>query len=159
MRHPRKLSGRIITWLFHSTFVTPLFFTSTDQTALSIKCYSILYHFLISLSIHTICIVHLFYLVQRSFFCLLHTLRTDSPPASLKLRKITGHWFIHNSHSFWSSAIFKPSNKSLLSLRISKKEASILMTSVFPNMRGLVKSVISAGSVFTKARISYVLST
>lgn len=91
MRHPRKLSGRIITWLFHCTFITPLYFTSTDQTTLSIKCGSILYHFLISLSIHTICIVHLFYLVQRSFFCLLHTLRTDSPPASLKLRKITGH--------------------------------------------------------------------
>lgn len=87
MRHPRKLSGRIITWLFHSTFVTPLFFTSADQTTLSIKCGSIFYHFLISLSIHTIRITHLFYLVHRSFFCLLHTLRTDSPPASLKLKK------------------------------------------------------------------------
>lgn len=35
---------------------------------------------------------------------------------------------------FTQFLIFKPSNKSLLSLRISKKEASILMTNVFPNL-------------------------
>ena len=71
------------------------------------------------------------------------------PSTSLNDRKITGHWFIHFSHSILLFfATFSPSNIIMLSFSISKKDANILIAIVFPNLLGLVISVTFVASYF-----------
>ena len=57
---------------------------------------------------------------------------------SLKEKNTTGHWFIH----FWQSSVFwkiaNPSNICLLSLRMSRKFARVLIPRDFPKRRGRV---------------------
>ena len=60
------------------------------------------------------------------------------PSVSLKEKNTTGHWFIHFLQSSVFLEIANPSNICLLSLRISRKFARVLIPRDFPKRRGRV---------------------